>query len=199
MSRSVTICVMVMVIAVTFLPWGNIAYATFIIESESVIFDLDTQQVLFTIIFNEPPDFYTVDEFGRIAKSFQYHIDFEGLLPFPISFETVIRGPEIYVYGQIPFRNKLGESSDPTSGGWGEIRALVPYELAASTLTFSSSLEAIGDLDGLFSYRLDLYEFGATTDSLESRSVPEPATLLLLGLGAVMVRRKRLEFRQKAA
>ncbi len=195
-NARMTIWVMMMVIAVTFLLWSNSAYATFIIESESVIVDLDTQQASFTIVFNEPPDFYTVDEFGRIAKSFQYYIDFDGLLPFPTSmygspsFETVIRGVEIHAYGQIPFRNKLGESSDPTSGGWGEIRDLVPYGLSASTLTFSSSLEAIGDLDGFFSYRLDLYEFGHTTDFLESRSVPEPTTLLLLGLGAVMVRRK---------
>lgn len=160
--------------------WVNTTYATFTVESESAIVDLDTQQVLFTIVFNKPPDFFTFDEYGRATNSFQYWIDFESVLPFPTSmygspsFETVIRGPEIYAYGQIPIRNKLGASSDPTSGGWGEIRALVPYELVANTLTFGLSLESFGDLDGLFSYSLVLMEFGGTTDSLESQNTPDP-------------------------
>ena len=113
--------------------------------------------------------------------------------------ETIIRGSEINFYGKIPFRDRLGGSSDPTSGGWGEIRALVPYELDGSSLTFTSSLGvAIGDLDGSFSYRLLLVEYGASSDSLDSRAsvVPVPSAVILGSLGLTfsgwLLKRKRM-------
>ena len=170
----------------------GICNAALMIDSQSITVDMENEEVLFSIAFNRIPDFYTVDEFGRTADSFQYFIDFDSK---PIwqgaNFaETVIRGSEIYAYDQIPFRDEVGDSSDPTSGGWGEIRALVPYQLDGTLLTFTATFEEIGDFDGQFSYALYWGEHGGTNGLLYA-VVPEPTTLLLLGLGGLVLRRRR--------
>lgn len=167
-----------------------ICFATLLIDAEWATVDMENQEVSFTLVFSRIPDFYTVDEWGGPADAFQYYIDFDcsPVWQGENFVETIISGPEIHVYGQIPLRNSWGDSSDPTAGGWGEIRALVPYELNGRELTFTAGLEAIGDLDGRFSYALGLFEYGANTDW---RYVPEPATLLLLGLGSLALLRKR--------
>jgi len=161
--------------------------ATLLIDSQSIAVDMENQEALFTLVFNRVPDFYTLDEHGRTADSFQYYIDFDSSPVWQGAnfVETIIRGGEIHAYDQIPFRDQSGTSSDPTSGGWGEIRALVPYQLEGAALTFTASLEEIGDLDGQFGYALHLCEYGATTDWLY---IPEPATLFLLALGGVILK-----------
>ncbi len=171
----------------------GVCNATFVIDSQSVVVDIGNQEALFTIVFNRIPDFYTLDEFGRPVDGFQYYIDFDCNPVWQGSnfAETIIRGSEIYAYGLIPLRDATGDSADPTSGGWGEIRGLVPYQLDGTKLTFTVSLQGIGDTDGQFGYALQLGEYGATTDWLYVPEVPEPTTVLLFGLG-VMAMRKRI-------
>src|SRR5215467_282001 len=53
---------------------AGIAKADFMFVSQSAVFNPVTQEVLFTIQFNQVPDFFTVDSFGRQANSFQYFI-----------------------------------------------------------------------------------------------------------------------------
>lgn len=191
---------------------GPIAQAELFIESESAVVNIDTKEVLFTIDFNRVPDFFSVDEFGRQADSFQYFINIDGKFPvfsetspFYASLETIIRGEEINVGGDVRIRNvfPIG-SEEPNSGGWGNIRGSVPYTLDGTVLKFSAPLQLVGDSDGLFSYALELYEFGAwngITNENKSTftSVPEPNFVLgALSCGVLSVG-LRLKRKHKSA
>lgn len=68
---------------------GQIAQAVLLVESESAVVNLDAKEVLFTIDFNRVPDFFTLDQVGRQADSFQYFIDPSGELP-------IFRPPSAY-------------------------------------------------------------------------------------------------------
>ena len=63
--------------------------------SESAVFDAATSEVLFSVEFNKPPDFFTTDSVGRPAHSFQYSIFGDRTLPYPDHFDAIIRGDEI--------------------------------------------------------------------------------------------------------
>ncbi|MEH2139003.1 hypothetical protein [Nostoc sp.] len=185
---------------------GQIAQAVLLVESESAVVNLDAKEVLFTIDFNRVPDFFALDQFGGQADSFQYFIDPSGELPIfrpPSAYSnlsSIIRGEEIHVSGDVRIRDVFSVGpSEPNSGGWGKIRGSVPYSLDGTVLKFSAPLQFIGDSDGLFSYRLELYEFGrwnGLTNENKSTiaSVPEPNFALgALTFGALSVglRQKR--------
>lgn len=187
---------------------GGTAQAALKVNSQSAVVDVDTQKVLFTIDFNQVPDFFNVDQFGRQADSFQYYIRPDGKLPvfegspYFSKLSTIIRGAEINIAGDIRVRDvSPNDTGEANSGGWGPIRGSVPYTLNSTTLTFSTPLQLIGSEDGLFSYNLLLTEFGGSTDSvnsqsiLKSKAVPEPASalsILTFGvLSASLYRRKQ--------
>ncbi|HYX18849.1 MAG TPA: hypothetical protein VE944_31670 [Nostoc sp.] len=184
---------------------GQIAQAVLLVESESAVVNLDAKEVLFTIDFNRVPDFFTVDQAGRQADSFQYYVEADGEFPifrgspFFSELESIIRGEEINVAGDIRIRDVFSVGPlEPNSGGWGKIRGSVPYSLDGTVLKFSAPLQFIGDSDGLFSYQLLLTEFGGSSDSVENKStiasVAEPNFALgALTFGALSVglRRKR--------
>ncbi|MCC5660489.1 hypothetical protein LC608_26625 [Nostoc sp. XA010] len=184
---------------------GQIAQAVLLVESESAVVNLDAKEVLFTIDFNRVPDFFTLDQAGRQADSFQYYVEADGEFPifrgspFYSELESIIRGEEINVAGDIRIRDVFSVGPlEPNSGGWGKIRGSVPYSLDGTVLKFSAPLQFIGDSDGLFSYQLLLTEFGGSSDSVENKStiasVPEPNFALgALTFGALSVglRRKR--------
>lgn len=140
------------------------------IDAQSVVVDTTNAQALFTIDFSESPDFFTVDSAGRQADSFQFFVDADGGLPvfrgspYFAEADTIIRGEEIHLTGNIPIRDTFGEGGS-NSGGWGPIRGSITYTLDQDVLTFSVPIGLLNDADGLLSYNLETYEFGGLTDS----------------------------------
>lgn len=172
-----------LLVAVVLLAGGTRgARAVFMFVSESAVFNPVTGQVQFTIMFNQPPDFLTLDSVGRPANSFQYYIFGNNLLlPYPFYYDSIIRGGEIDITGNfLPIRNSRPESPDPTSGGWGAIRGVVSFSLNGNILTFSTPLGLISDhsTDGNFAYQLSASTFGSSTQYVNNRStvMPEPST-----------------------
>jgi hypothetical protein len=144
------------------------------VVSESATYNARTGEVDFTLAFDRHPDFRTVDEHGRPANSFQYFIVGDDSLPYPDSFDAIVRGVELQVKSRLlPLRNASPADTDPASGGWGTIRATVPFELRGRVLTFSAPLAALSDhsADGRFTYILETYAFGALVDTIVSESV----------------------------
>ena len=179
--------------------------AAILINSQSAVVNPGTHEAVFTIEFNEAPDFFSADSFGRQANSFQYFIDADGGLPvfrgspYYSELETIIRGEEIHFAGDILIRNVFPiDSGEPNSGGWGASRGSVPYTLSDTVLTFSTPLSLIGDDDGQFSYRLEAYDFGAWNgQAIEDKSavVPEPSSVFGLGIFSLSL----LSFKKKRA
>jgi hypothetical protein len=150
------------------------------IVSQSATFNPTTQQVLFTISFNEAPDFMTVDAFGRQADSFQYYIP-RNPNGDPFGDESklvsIIRGEEIHItIDRLRIRNAVPSSSDPAAGGWGTIRGVEPFVLDGNVLTFSAPLSVIHPTGGLFRYGLESGEFGADSQFILSHTISLPET-----------------------
>ena len=148
------------------------------IEAESVEVDRAAGVARFRARFDSVPDFRTLDEFGRVADSFQYEIDDDWRAPVglpPEGLDAIVRGDEIHVADALRIRDTgfvTGPDPDPVAGGWGAIITEVPFELNGRELRFEAPLAAIGDDDGYFAYRLFTTEFGLTVDEVESRLLP---------------------------
>ena len=167
-------------VVVTSLVWVcGAAEAGVRIVSESARVDRDAGVVHFTLEFDGRPDFQTVDEFGRVADSFQYEIDGDWRAPLglpPEGLDAVVRGDEIRVAGGLRVRDATFDAPgepDPNAGGWGRVRAVLPFELDDTVLRFQAGLNTIGDDgDGFFAYRVFTTDYGLTTSQVESRLLP---------------------------
>jgi hypothetical protein len=147
------------------------------LRSQSAVFDPDTGQVTFRMVFTKVPDFETRDEFGRPAEGFQYYIVGDRSLPYPRNFDTIIRQEEIGIPdGMLRIRNAYPSDPDPRSGGWGTIRADIPYQLDRRVLIFSVDLGVVSDhsTDGHFNYELQLGGYGGITQFLRTESTVGP-------------------------
>jgi hypothetical protein len=186
---------------------------------ESLRLSSQGDSVLFDMVFDRMPDFTTVDAFGRQADAFQFHIWYDDKVPhLNAIYQTVIRGTEINIAGDIPVRQvSATDPGGPGSGGWGPAVGRVGYEIVPTgggyRLSFLVPYLMIGDPDRNFAWNLSLYEFGAGYGTpLEFAlgrfvdgqnlpgyqsppvGVPAPGTLPLICVGAglaVMYRSRR--------
>ena len=172
--------------------------AEFVANAQSAIFDPATGNVTFSLMFNQGPDFYTVDTFGRAATDFQYFVYGDPRAGYPAEFDSIIRGGEIYLGQGIPVRNATPSVADPNAGGWGAIRTRVPFTVAGASLTFSVPLTLLSDrsTDGHFTYILQTDVYGALNQRVTGQSSvvasPEPSGLpILCGLVMVVLLRPR--------
>lgn len=188
------------------LGYGVPAEAALLVLSQSAEVNLNSNSVLFQIEFNRAPDFFTTDEYGRQADSFQYFIDADGGFPifrgtdiYYSNLEAIIPGGEIHLAGDVRIRNAWPPDPDlSSSGGWGTIRGSVPYTLSGNLLSLLVPLQLIGDSDGKFSYQLMWTEYGAMNGYIDAETVPEPATVFgsfmaLGGLAAFRRKNKQLK------
>jgi hypothetical protein len=127
----------------------------------------------FKLRFAQIPDFFTLDELGVPATSFQYFADAggrpSGVADFyaaaagegDASGKTLLRGEEIHVDGDLRVRSIVPLWDEPGSGGWGPIVGEVDYSLVDATLSFEVPLSVLKDTgDGVVWYLLEGYSHG---------------------------------------
>jgi hypothetical protein len=163
--------------------------AGFTIVDQSVNVDAARGRAAFALRFDARPDFRSVDEFDRLANSFQYEIDADATaLPGDLSLrgvDAVVRGDEIRFADALRIRSGIARGEidpDPAAGAWGPVRATVPFQLEGERLSFEVPLSAIADDDGRFAYRVFSTEFGLTTSEITAGAnlaavVPLPAAI----------------------
>jgi hypothetical protein len=181
-------------------PRAACAGSQFEIVDQSVRVDSVGQRTTFHITFNQKPDFFTIDEFGRPRNEFQYYVDSAPLAVDDFDFSSdrlrIIRGGEIHVDDTIPVRQANGNSPDPTSGGWGPTVGAAPYALDGETLSFTIPWKWLGETDGKFTYIVESYEFGSTVSSQRVLVIPLPAPVwggaALLGVAGVILARREM-------
>jgi hypothetical protein len=146
------------------------ARGAFEIVSHGVVVDAAARQTTFTLTFNRPPDFFTVNDLGQPADAFQYFYDdvhgVEGEIDFTGEEVVIIRGPEIHVDGVIPIRDSLNPTGEefPHAEGWGEKLGEIDYELAGTVLSFTSDWSLLRETDGTtYGYYLFAFESGELT------------------------------------
>jgi hypothetical protein len=180
-----------------------VARAAFEIVSHEVVVDVPARQTTFTLTFNQPPDFFSVNELDQPKNAFQFFYDADpstdGEVDFTGEDVVIVRGPEIRVDNRIPIRDSLNPTGEefPNAEGWGKSLAEVDFELEGQTLSFTTGWDELRDDDGTsFGYHLFALEGGELTGEFTRVSnilVPmQPTTLgalALLPFAAVAVRR----------
>jgi hypothetical protein len=153
----------------------------------SVTSDIRKETARFEILFSGKPNFHKVDRFGRQEDAFQFEIDGPGVgRAWP--FETLIRGSEIYLDGDIRVRDVEPAIALPEAGGWGALRGSVGYSVSERQVTFEVPFEMLGAPTGVFSYLAFSTNYGQWNgDEFKGSVVPLPAPgiLILAGIAAL--------------
>jgi hypothetical protein len=156
---------------VVFLLVGANASALTLV-SQSAILNAPTQEVQFTLEYNQPPDFQSVDAYGRQVNSFQYYI-FYNNNPFTAAdaptTNALIQGWPVHYAGSFAVCDG-GHGSPDT--GWGPLRGYVPYQLTGSTVTFTVPMATVGAPDGSFGYRLRTWGYAGSGEQVAYGQVP---------------------------
>jgi hypothetical protein len=178
------------------------AEVDFHIVDQAVSVDRNAGTATFMLKFDRAPDFVAIDH-GQ-AHAFQYELDADGAsLANPIEWDqidSVIRGAELWEGRGLPVRDRDGDGADANSGGFGPVRALLPYDVSGDTLSFTTGLSALGDSgDGVFRYRVFTTDNGGITSEMQGAAIPLPAAAwtgaIALGGMGVSLRKMRRAFR----
>jgi hypothetical protein len=174
------------------------------ITAVSVAYPRGADFASFQIVFDQVPEFGTVDAFGRPADSFQLYVYPEatpppvGRMPWDsIPWSSIIRGDEIHLGSGIPLRDASPAAADFAAHGWGDLRGSVDYALDGNLLSFQVPLGLLG-VEGAFGYVVEGTEYGAMNTWL-SDVVPVPESLpALFSLTLLLPFAMAYAFRRKA-
>lgn len=174
----------------------------------SAVIDPATGQANFSLRFDRPPDFFTLDDAGRPADAFELFTDTASNDPIqstidglngsgPLGTQTIISGYDIATRRQLNiwWPKPVSEwiPGDPESQA--VLRTYSGYTLASDTLSFSLPLSLLHEPDAAFYYGFQIFQYGGwTTFNYYGTSgqeyvpaVPEPAHAAMLGAGLLLL------------
>jgi len=154
--------------------------ANFTYEQEWSI--LENNQIIFNVVFNQVPDFYTTDSAGRQANAFQYYC-YVNPPETPETTELVLLSG-----GYINQTNMIGVRDN-----YAAPRDWLTFSIEDETMQFVLPVSTSGDDDGHFQYMVVFYSYGRDgvfTPLHEVGTafpVPAPAGVWLAGIGLLGV------------
>jgi hypothetical protein len=168
---------------------ASMARADFLLVSQHLTLDTKDQTADFSLTFNQPPDFNTLNSQGQPADAFQ--VNFAGIYPtpgvnFPRDLTAVIRGEEIHSANGIPIRSATGNGG-PEAGGWGPAIATVPFQLVGDSVDFSVPTTDLSWNGHAAQYRVFSLQYGLQTATETVTLVPTPTGLESGLFGLVIV------------
>ncbi len=188
------------VLAAVVLAVAPPARAEFALVSQDLTVSRQAAVVDFSLTFNQPPDFRTIDAAGIPVNSFQ--VEFNGNAALPADMTAVVRGDEIHLANAVRVRSPVGDGG-PDSGGWGPITGSVPFSLTGSTVSFAVPGADLGWTGGAWQASTYSLAYGDLTAQQSVSSVPAPPAFWggLAGLGVVAglsIRRTAVRRRTRA-
>jgi hypothetical protein len=117
----------------------------------------------------------TVDAAGRHLHGFRYFFYGNMNLRYPAQDDSVVGRCE--EPGILVARDPEPDTGEPRSGGWGPVRARIPFLVQGNVLSLSAPLEVFSDREAL-SYRFLLGRYGSTV-SLGAHFAPPRCAKLL--------------------
>jgi hypothetical protein len=128
--------------------------------------------VVFTVMFEDVPDFTTIDTAGRQADSFAFFVDSEQPSPIQDFYQaaagqqdatgkSIIWGESIHSSGVVSVVWVDSVSGSTANGGWGRTVTTVPFTLHGAMLRFEVPLLDLQDDDGVFWYYVTTVEYGS--------------------------------------
>jgi hypothetical protein len=151
----------------------------------------------FSLTFNEAPDFFSVDAYGRPLESFQYSFNGNYTLgddqAFLDNLTAIVRGDEIHLGDRVRIRLPDGDGG-PDSGGWGPVTAAVPFKLIGDKMSFSVPTADLGYVGPYYQYEVFSLDDGSTTSDKTITVIPLPSAFWsgLVGLGIAAAAGSRL-------
>lgn len=162
-----------------------------LITDHSFFVDSPNEVVNFVIEFDTAPDFFTIDAANRQADSFALFFDDDAAMTgsSPSSernlAESIISASSIHLDGNLRALDQANQ-----------LLGVFPYALSGTTLSFQTSFDLLMTLDGQFTYKLLMVNFGKSAQPvLFGTTIPIPPALLLLltGLiGLALIGRRKL-------
>jgi hypothetical protein len=174
----------------------------------SAVIDLASGQANFSVRFDRPPNFFTLDDAGRPADTFEFFTDTVSSDPIQstangmngsgqLGTQTIISGYDIAPRHQLNiwWPKPVSEwiPGDPDSRA--VLRTYSDYTLFGDTLSFSVPLSLLHEPDGAFYYGFQIFQYGGwTTLNYYGKSgqeyvlaVPEPGHTAMLVAGLLLL------------
>lgn len=172
------------------------------------VMDFASGQANFSVRFDRSPDFFTLDDVGRPADSFEFFTDtvssdpiqsvIEGMYRSgPLGTQTIIGSYEVAARRQLTiwWPKPRSEWRPDDHIVHAALSTYGEYTLVGDTLSFSVPLSLLHDPDQTFYYGFQLFQYGGwTTFNYYGTSgqtyilpVPEPSRTAMLGAGVLLL------------
>lgn len=136
------------------------------VTEDRALYNPLTQEVTFSLEFDQPPQLFNNDEYNRPEDSFEYVIVYDHR-KWDKHFHHNFGEVDATLYSRDVYKDNLLRfdryTYNPGAPRWEAERHTFPYTLEGNRISFKLPLSVIGDSDGQFIYDININRFGGST------------------------------------